>query len=146
MNSFALPGRSLVANGLKDRCMTRYFVDTNVILRLLVGDNLKQKKQALKWFDEARRGEKALTISTIVIAEAVFVLESFYEKERLEIAGIMKDFVSNQWIDIPDRDALLAMWPYYIHGLHFVDSFLIAFSKTQSVGILSFDKQLLSSL
>lgn len=126
--------------------MTRHLVDTNVILRLLVGDNPRQKEQALKWFGEARRGGKTLTISTVVIAEVVFVLESFYQKERLEIAGIMKDFVSNPWIDIPDRDALLGMWSFYVQGIHFVDSFLIASSKIQSVGILSFDKQLLSSL
>lgn len=126
--------------------MARYLIDTNVILRLLVGDNEDQKNQALKWFDEARRGEKVVILPTIVVAEVVFVLESFYQKEPLEIASILKDVISNVWIEVPDRDVLLKIWLPYVQGRHFVDSFLIAFSKTQSVGVLSFDKQLLANL
>lgn len=126
--------------------MARYLIDTNVILRLLVGDNEDQKNQALKWFDEARKGEKVVILPTIVVAEVVFVLESFYEKEPLEIASILKDLISNVWIDVPERDVLLNIWPPYIQGLHFVDSFLMASSHAQSVGVLSFDKQLLANL
>jgi predicted nucleic-acid-binding protein len=126
--------------------MYKAVLDTNVILRLLIGDNQEQQKQALQWIKQAQLGDLHLTLPTIVVAETVFVLESFYEKQRHDIAGIMNDLLSNLWIDVPDRDVLLALWKYYASGLHFVDSFLIAWSKVQDIPVLSFDKKLLSRL
>ncbi len=117
-------------------------VDTNVILRYLVGDDKKQKDRAKKWFKEAQAGKRKLAISPLVIAECCFVLESFYGQDREKIARVFESFLSQRWFKIDERKTLLALWKWYKKGLHFVDSFLLSWAKISGFGILSFDKEL----
>jgi predicted nucleic-acid-binding protein len=128
----------------------QYVLDTNVILRYLVGDDTNQQKQAEIWFREAQGGNRKIVISALVVAEACFVLESFYEKNRSEIADTMVVFLSQKWLVVPERAALLSMWNSYKDGLHLLDSYLIASSNHMSASekttVLSFDKQLIKSV
>jgi predicted nucleic-acid-binding protein len=121
-------------------------VDTNIILRFLVGDNLTQQKQAQSWFKKAEQGDKKLVIHPIVVAECCFVLESFYKKNREEISLAFETFLSQKWLKVENRKALLLMWDDYKDNLHFVDSFLISFAKNNEYKVLSFDKKLLKSV
>jgi predicted nucleic-acid-binding protein len=118
-------------------------VDTNVILRFLVGDDKLQRKQALDWFKAAESGKRKLLIKPIVVAESCFVLESFYKKTRSDIAGSLETFLSQKWLMVDEREVLLSMWKWYRQDLHFVDSFLIAWASIHSSSVLTFDKRLI---
>ena len=118
-------------------------VDTNVILRYLVGDNKNQKEEAKRWFKEAKDDKRKLVIKPLVIAEACFVLESFYKKNREEIANVFEVFLSQRWLGVDDREAMLSLWFWYRQKLHFVDSYLLALAKSNHSKLLSFDKKLL---
>lgn len=120
-------------------------VDTNVILRFLVGDNKSQQKKARVWFEEAEQGKRKLLIKPLVIAEACFVLESFYKKDRSEIADSFEVFLSQKWFSIDERRSLRSLWSWYRKNFHFVDSFLLACAKNSKSKILSFDKKLLKN-
>ena len=61
-------------------------IDTNNLVRLLVGDNKLQQKQAVSWFREAELGKRILLIKSVVVAEVVFVLESVYKEKPEKIA------------------------------------------------------------
>lgn len=128
----------------------QYILDTNVILRYLVGDDVNQQKQAESWFREAQEGKRKIVISALVVAEASFVLESFYKKSRSEIADTMVVFLSQKWLVVPERVALLSMWDSYKDGLHLVDSYLTAssnqLSASEETTVLSFDKKLIKSM
>ena len=117
-------------------------LDTNVIVRFLVGDIPKQKEQALQWFVEAENGKREIIVNALVIAETVFVLESFYKQRRLEIATVMEVFLSQRWLIVPERKAMLAALEFYRQNKHFVDCYLVAWSRTKHGGILTFDKKL----
>jgi len=117
-------------------------VDTNVILRFLVGDNKQQQQKAKKWFREAQQGKRKLVIEPVVVAEACFVLESFYQKSREEIASAFEVFLSQSWLKVEERKALLLLWDKYRQGLHFVDSYLYARAQTTHSSLLSFDQKL----
>lgn len=117
-------------------------LDTNVLLRFLVGDDKVQQQKAVFWFKQAEKGQRKIVISPIIVAEASFVLESFYHKNRLEIADSLEVFLSQRWLQVDDRDTVLSLWYWYKKGLHFVDSFLIAKAKINHSPILSFDKKL----
>lgn len=121
-------------------------VDTNVILRFLVGDEKNQQAQASNWFAQAEQGELKLVIKPLVIAEVCFVLESFYKKNRAEISDALVVLLSQKWLSVEDRDILLALWPWYKKNLHFVDSYLLAWSSINSGKILSFDRQILKKI
>lgn len=59
--------------------MSEYiFVDTNVFLRFFVADVEELYKKAKELFEKAERGEIRLVTSEMVIAEIVWVLESYY--------------------------------------------------------------------
>ena len=120
-------------------------LDTNVLLRFLVGDNKSQQKQAQQWFTQAQKGKKKILIKPLVVAEACFVLESFYHQKREEIANAFELFLSQRWLSVPERKTLLALWPWYKKNLHFVDSFLLSWAKLNKSKILTFDKKLSSS-
>lgn len=117
-------------------------LDTNVLLRFLVGDNTKQQKQAEKWFAQAEKGKKKIVVEPLVIAEVCFVLESFYQKKRKETAEALEIFLSQRWLKVQEREILLALWSWYRRGLHFVDSFLLAWVKVNEGSLLTFDRQL----
>ena len=119
-------------------------LDTNVLLRFLVGDNLAQKNQAAVWFKEAEQGMRDIAVHPLVVAESCFVLESVYGKPRDEIAYALEVFLTQRWLGVVERDALALTWSGYRSGLHFVDSFLIALAQLQSAELLTFDKRVLT--
>lgn len=123
--------------------MNSEILDTNVLLRFLVGDNEKQSQEAKRWFREAEQRKRKIVVVPLVIAEACFVLESFYKKQREEIANALEVFIAQKWFQIEERDILLNLWPWYRKGLHFVDSFLLAWTQIYKGTILTFDQSLL---
>lgn len=125
--------------------MTFDVLDTNVLVRFLVGDNIAQKKQAEQWFKEGESGKRKIVVLPIIVAEASFVLESFYKKQREDIANAFEIFLSQRWLQVMERDALLSLWNEYRNGLHFVDSFLLAWARCNEGHVLTFDQGLLRS-
>lgn len=117
-------------------------VDTNIILRYLVGDQLELQKQAITIFQKAEHDKFKLIIKPLVIAECCFVLESFYHKSRLEITNTFKVFLAQRWLIVEDRDIMLNLWKWYVQNLHFVDSYLLSWSEANTGEIISFDKKL----
>ena len=56
------------------------WVDTNVLLRLITGDPPKLAKEAAELATYLDNGSLVLRVSSMVIAELCWVLESFYGK------------------------------------------------------------------
>lgn len=117
-------------------------VDTNVILRFLVGDDTIQQEKARELFLRAKKRERKLVIKTLVVAEVCFVLESFYKKRREEITEAFEVFLSQKWLEVEERDILLLLWSWYKKGLHFVDCYLLSWAKSNHSQIVTFDKKL----
>lgn len=117
-------------------------IDTNVLVRFLVGDNKSQQKQAEKWFQEAEQGKRKIIITPLVIAETCFVLESFYKKKRQEVTEALEILISQRWLGVKDRRVLLGLWPWYLKNMHFIDSFLLSWAKIKDADILTFDRQI----
>ena len=123
--------------------MKKTLLDTNIILRYLVGDVREQYDLAGKLFRQAERGEVALEVLPTIVAEACFVLTSFYKKSTSEVAEAMEGFLSVPWMEAEHRAALQGMWEWYRNGQHFVDSYLLALEKYEGYDVVSFDKKLL---
>ena len=78
----------------------RRLVDTNLIVRHLVQDHEMHAKAAEKLFDACDRGDVAVVVLPAVLAECVFVLESFYEHARGDIASVLGRPISNPGVEI----------------------------------------------
>lgn len=120
-----------------------YLLDTNVLLRVLVGDVISQDKQAREWFLQAKQEEISLIIPEIVVFEIHFGLEKFYSFSKDEILERLKVVLSTPYLHVESQEIfLLALTFYSREKVSFVDCFLLAKSKLTNAEILTFDKKL----
>jgi len=116
-------------------------IDTNLIVRHLVQDNEKQAALAGKLFDACDRGELAIVVLPAVLAECVFVLESFYEHQRGDIASVLGRFISSPGVEISDATMHLdALDRYARSNAHFVDCLIAAAAIARNIPVASFDQ------
>ena len=118
----------------------RRLVDTNLIVRYLVQDNEKHAKAAGKLFDACDRGDVVIVVLPAVLAECVFVLESFYEHPRGDIASALGRLISSPGVEIDAAIHLDALDRYRKTKVHFVDCLIAATAATENMPVASFDQ------
>jgi len=119
----------------------RRLVDTNLIVRYLVQDHVKHAKAAGKLFDACDRGEVVIVVLSAVLAECVFVLESFYERPRGDIASVLGRLISSPGVEIGAAAIHLdALDRYRKTKLHFVDCLIAATAAAGNMPVASFDQ------
>jgi predicted nucleic acid-binding protein len=116
------------------------FVDTNVLLRHLTGDPPGQAARATRLLAQADR----LLLPDVIVAEVVYVLESFYEVPRARVAELVRAIIAFPGIAVADEPALLrALEVYEVHRLDFADAYLVAQAEASGVNaVVSFDKRI----
>ena len=119
----------------------RKLVDTNLIVRYLVQDHEKHAKAAGKLFDACDRGEVVIVMLPTVLAECVFVLESFYEHPRGDIVAALGRLIASPGVEISGVEIHLdALHRYQKTRVHFVDCLIAATSTTQDIPVATFDE------
>jgi predicted nucleic-acid-binding protein len=85
-----------------------------------------------------------LLLADVVLAECVYVLESFYEVERSQIAELLRATIGFPSIETLDPSTLLrALQAYELDRLDFAEAHLVAQAEATDVGeILSFDRSI----
>ena len=113
------------------------FVDTNVLVRHLTGDPADLAIRATAYL----RTERELLLTDLVAAETVYVLESFYEAPRDEIATSVRSLVAFDSIVCVDSALLLrAVEVYETDRIDFAKAYLVACAESTGVGrVASFD-------
>ncbi len=83
-----------------------------------------------------------LMLADVVVAECVYVLESFYELERRPVAELMRAAIALPSIRTVDGASLLrALEVYEIDRLDFAEAYLVAQAESTGVGaIVTFDR------
>ena len=71
------------------------FVDTNVFLRFLVNDDPAKADACEALFRNAIAGDETLCTSDMVIAEIIWVLESYYELNKSDIRESVEKILNN---------------------------------------------------
>ncbi len=114
------------------------FVDTNVLVRHLTGDPADLAARATAYLGS----ERELLLADLVAAETVYVLESFYEAPRDEVAQALRSLVAFDSIVCVDPSLLLrAIEVYETDRIDFAEAYLVACAESANVGrIASFDK------
>lgn len=85
-----------------------------------------------------------LLLADLVVAECVYVLESFYEVQRNRVAELMRAAIALPSIETIDADMLLrALAIYETDGLDFAEAYLVALAEATGVEqVLSFDRSI----
>ena len=119
----------------------RRLVDTNLIVRYLVQDHEKHAKAAGRLFDACDRGDVVIVVLPAVLAECVFVLESFYQHPRGDIASALGRLISSPCIEIDGAAIHLdALDRYRKTKVHFVDCLIAATAAAENMPVASFDQ------
>lgn len=116
------------------------FVDTNVLVRHLTGDPPEMAARATAYLATA----STLLLADLVVAETVYVLESFYEVPRLQVAEAIRSLIAFRAIVTVDPALLLrAVEVYEVDRLDFAEAYLVACAETTGVdAIASFDRSI----
>lgn len=117
-----------------------YLIDTNIIIRFLVGDHEEHLVVATEIFRKIEDGEYEIEILESVIMEAFFVLTKFYKLPKSEVLDDLKKIIALKGV-VGDK-VLIIETLNIVESLNidFVDALICAKSKLQGYGKLSFDK------
>lgn len=85
-----------------------------------------------------------LLLADLIVAETVYVLESFYEVPRPQVAVAMRSLIAYDSIVTVDPALLLrAIEVHEIDRLDFAEAYLVACAESTGVGgVASFDKSI----
>lgn len=114
------------------------FVDTNILVRHLTGDPPAMATRATAYLAEASE----LFLTDLIVAETVYVLESFYEAPREQVAAAMRSLVSMRSVVTVDPALLLRSIEVHENDrLDFAEAYLVACAESTGVGrVASFDR------
>jgi predicted nucleic-acid-binding protein len=90
----------------------------------------------------ALAGDERLMLADLVVAECVYVLESFYEVERARVATLMRAAIALPSVAVIDAPLLLrALELYERERLDFAEAYLVANAEATGVRkVVSFDR------
>jgi predicted nucleic-acid-binding protein len=119
------------------------FVDTNLFLRFLTNDVPEQADAVEKLLRQAEQNRKQLVTNSMVIAEIVWTLESYYESGREDIQNKIFAILNTSGLEIPENDLILKdiIW-YAEKKVDFIDAYNAAWMEQKGIEkIYTFDQK-----
>jgi predicted nucleic-acid-binding protein len=114
--------------------MIRRFIDTNVILRHFDGD-----KRALQFIENIKQGKEAYLIPSIVIAEIVWVLNSYYRLSKVTISEFIESIVQTRNLKLIYTHSISKALSYYKKtGIKFTDCMIASYLNGNDI-LVSYD-------
>ena len=118
-------------------------LDTNVLVRFLVSDDVAQSARARRVFERA--GESDLYVSPVVVCETIWVLRRAYEFTRAEIAQTLQKLLGVRQLVFGESDAVGNALEAYAEGKGDFADYLI---REQAIAagcddVVTFDRELL---
>jgi predicted nucleic-acid-binding protein len=87
--------------------MRKYLLDTNMLLRFLLGDHAQLSPIAGRLFQQAADRKCLLILTDLGIAEAVWALTSYYKLYRKKVAGSLAKVAIKAGVHCPSLDHVL---------------------------------------
>lgn len=118
------------------------FVDTNIFLRYLTGDDPEKFERCKNLFKRALEKKVVLLTSGMVIAELVWTLSSFYNVPKDEIIEKVSVIINTSNLKIPDKKLISETLTLYSEkNIDFIDAYNSAFMGDNNCDqIFSYDK------
>ena len=121
----------------------RVVIDTNLLVRYLTQDDPEKAEAVESLLDKAGSGEITILVPSIVIAELVWVLESFYKLDAAAVSELVESILNTPGIEVNDKEILFTICGTYREKkIDFIDALIMEFAKANSIDtIYSFDKK-----
>jgi len=118
-------------------------IDTNILIRFLVGDDKEQAKKVYDIFKKTEADKNELFVPLLVILELIWVLESVYEITRTEILDSISELLLMPILKF-EQQSVLHQFTSAGHGNQYdLSDLLIAHSAKEQgcESVLTFDKK-----
>jgi len=116
--------------------------DTNVLVRILAGDDPVQTKKAEKAF-VTHAGDDGVFVSLVVLAEIGWVLATAYEWDRATIHGRVLQLVRTRGVEVEDAELVEEALVAYAGGrADLADYLILGRARTTGGKLLTFDRKL----
>jgi len=121
----------------------RAVIDTNLLVRYLTEDDPSKANEVKRLLIAAAEGKIKLLIPSVVIAELVWVLQSFYKLERGEIVPLVNAILRTRGVEVSDRAVVSAAIAIYGNdAIDFIDAWIVAFARGAAVrAVYTFDRK-----
>ena len=111
-------------------------LDTNVLVRLVTGDDAKQTEAAAAALETER-----VWVAKTVLLETEWVLRYSYELDRSVIEQTFLQLLGLEQLEVEDRPAVLAALSAYAQGVDFADALHVAPGR-EARSFVTFDRKL----
>ena len=114
-------------------------IDTNLLVRLVVRDDARQVESAEKFVS------RGAWVSTLVLAETIWVLDAVYERSANQLAAAVEMMLTHAELTLQDGDAVsAALKDYRAHpSVGFSDCLILATArKAGHLPLGTLDRQL----
>ncbi len=118
-------------------------IDTNILIRYFVGDDKKQSNKASLYLEENCTIKNPGFITSIVLCEVVWVLESAYGYDKENILLLLKKLLTTSELLIENQDSALKALRVYEKGTaDFSDYYIANIAKNyKAEKTITFDKK-----
>lgn len=120
-----------------------WFVDTNLFLRYLTNDIPEQADAFDRILQRAASGELCLVTSSMVIAEIVWTLESYYRLSPDQVQGMVLAILNTPGMEVADEDLVLQAVLWHVEkSVDFIDAYNAAWMENRGLRtVLTFDQK-----
>ncbi len=117
-------------------------LDTNVIIRFLMGDKNEKYKDLRGFFESLENGKRHCELKLIVLFQVIFVLKSFYKVQKTDIAEAILNLLDYKGIIVKKKKNIRsAMKLWRDNKMEIVDCYLISCLAGDSQNIIySYDR------
>ena len=119
------------------------WLDTNIIVRYLTGDDPVKAASCLALFQRVQQGDEELATSETIIAEVTYVLTSQYHLNHAEIAARLRPLLALAGLKLPSKRVVQHALERYSESprLDFEDALSVEHMKRLGIqAIVSYDR------
>lgn len=124
--------------------MKRVLIDTNIIVRYLVGDLPDKQKDVEQMFLNAEKENIKYLVLDQIIIETIFVLTKVYKLDKSICVKVIVEMLELACIDIETNLIIESMNIYLDENIEIVDAYMITYALQNNIGLQSFDKKALN--
>ena len=142
MKSGRQPKRRSGSGSLKKGKRTAV-LDTNLLVRYLTEDEPAKAEAVERLLKQAAQGDIRLVIPAVVVAELVWVLESFYKMAEEPIADLVDALLQTPGLKVQEERLIRRVVAVYRENkVDFIDAWIMAFARERSVRLIyTYDKK-----
>jgi len=119
------------------------FLDTNILIRYLTGDDPVKAGLALALLDRVADGAEQVVTTPLVIFETIFLLQRTYKIAKADIREKIAAILTLQGVRLAERALCLAALDYYVEqNISYADAYNAAWMQDEGIAeVYSWDRE-----